>query len=223
MPLAVTIPLALALSYLLGGIPWALVIGKRVYGVDLREQGSGNLGATNVFRVLGVKAAVIVGALDVTKGVAAASLAYALVPPSAGQAAHGWALVGATLAAMLGHAYSPYIGFCGGKSVAVAAGALLVMTPLAWPFLLGTFILVVLVSKRVSLGSMVIAAEFPVLVLVFYGDDLPFVVFSFAAAALVLWRHRSNMARIARGTEPRISLRRASEGAQSGEGTGEVR
>lgn len=199
---------ALLIAYLLGAIPWALIVGKLGYGVDVRERGSGNLGATNVLRTLGVRAAIATYVLDFGKGLVGVLIAWALVPVAMGGALHEWTLVAATLAVMLGHSYSPYVKMRGGKGVAVASGALLVVTPLCWPLLLGIFVVVVALSRMVSLGSIVIAAAYPALTIWLYGDQVPFVVFSFAAAALVIWRHRSNIARIARGTEPRVSFKR---------------
>lgn len=203
-----------AVGYLLGGIPWALIVGKRFYKIDLREHGSGNLGATNVFRVLGWKAALSVAVLDVSKGAVAALFAYFIVPASTYPVGHDWALIIATGSAMLGHSYSPYIRFSGGKGVAVAAGALLVMTPKVWPILIVLWLVVIAVWRRVSLGSIIVATAYPLLVLWLYGDDPPFVIFAFVAAALVLWRHRSNMGRLMRGEESKIDLRGAGQRAR---------
>ena len=200
--------LAVALAYLIGGIPWALIIGKRLYGIDVRTEGSGNLGATNVYRVLGTKAGLATAVLDVAKGAAAVALAWLIVPPSLSTTAHEWALIGATMAAILGHSYSPYIHFTGGKGVAVAAGALLVLTPKVWPIMLLTFALVVVATRYVSLASILTALEYPVLTWYFYGSETPVLAFSFAAAAVVIWRHRSNIRRLLRGQETKIALKR---------------
>ncbi len=205
---------SIAEAFFVGAIPWAFIVGRRFYDVDLRTEGSGNLGATNVFRVLGTNAAVAVAILDVAKGAAAVGLAWLLVPSDPYPVLHEWVLVGATVAAMLGHSYSPYIRFTGGKGVAVAAGALLVLTPKAWPFLLVTFVVVIALTRYVSLGSIVVAAEYPFLVLWLYGDQLPTVIFAFAAATLVVWRHRSNIARLARGEESKIDLKNAGQRAR---------
>lgn len=192
-------------AYLLGAIPFALIIGKRFYKIDVREHGSGNLGATNVFRTLGIKAAVATLLLDAAKGAAAVGFAY-LVFTGRSDLAREWGMIAATIAAVAGHSYSPYIRFTGGKGVATAAGALLVLTPYPWPILLGLFILVVLLSRMVSLGSVVDAVAYPLLCLVFYAGDWPIIGFSFGIAALVIWRHRANIVRIAHGEESRISL-----------------
>lgn len=213
--LAWRVAVTLAAAYLLGGIPWALIIGKRFYHIDVREHGSGNLGATNVFRTLGAKAAVATAVLDAAKGALAVGIAVWLVPTYAfGALPHEWAMIAATLAAMLGHSYSPYAGFHGGKGVATAAGALLVVTPLAWPFLFGTFLIVIVVTRMVSLGSVLVALEYPVLCLLLYRGEWPVIIFSTVAAALVLWRHRTNIVRIVRGQEPKISLSKRGSAAR---------
>jgi acyl phosphate:glycerol-3-phosphate acyltransferase len=197
----------LAVGYLVGGISWSLIIGKRFYGVDVRDHGSGNLGATNVFRTLGAKAAIITLVLDAAKGAVAVGFAWWLVPTATyGESAHTWAMILATMAAILGHSYSPYIGFRGGKGVATAAGALLVFTPYPWPILLGTFVIVVLLSRMVSLGSVLIAFEYPILCLIFYPGNWTIFGFACIAAGLVIWRHRANIVRIWRHEEPKISF-----------------
>ena len=213
--LAWRVALTLAAAYLLGGIPWALVIGRRFYHIDVREHGSGNLGATNVFRALGAKAAIATLVLDAAKGSLAVGVAVWLVPTYAfGDLPHQWAMIAATLAAMLGHSYSPYAGFRGGKGVATAAGALLVITPMAWPFLFGTFLILIVLTRMVSLGSVLIAIEYPFLCLLLYRGEWPILIFSTVAAALVLWRHRTNIVRIFRGQEPKISLSKRGSAAR---------
>lgn len=205
---------AIVAAFFIGAIPWALIIGLRFYSIDLRDEGSGNLGATNVFRILGPKAAIACAVLDIGKGSVAVLLAWLLVPATTYPQLHSWVLVAATIAAMLGHSYSPYIRFRGGKGIAVAAGALLVLTPWSWPFLWLVFIVVIALTRYVSLGSMACAVAYPLLVLWLYGDELPTVLFSFAAAAIVLWRHRSNMGRLARGEESKIDLASAGQRAR---------
>lgn len=195
-----------AVAYLLGGIPFALIIGLRFYDIDVRKHGSGNLGATNVFRALGAKAASATLLFDLLKGSAAVGFAY-LVFAGQTDLLREWAMIAATIAAVAGHSYSPYIRFSGGKGVATAAGALLVLTPAPWPILLGTFIIVVLLTRIVSLGSVIIAVEYPLLCLLFYPGDWPIIGFSFGIAALVIWRHRTNIVRIVRSEESRISFR----------------
>jgi len=215
--LVVRIAASLVLAYLLGAIPWALIVGNGFYHVDVRALGSGNLGATNVMRVLGWKAALATLVLDVGKGALAVFLAGMIVTSAAfGADAREWTMIGATLAAMGGHSYSPYIGFKGGKGVATGAGALLVLVPLAWPILFLTWLAVLAAGRIVSLGSVIIAVEYPILMLLLYRDDWPLLALSVAAAGLVIWRHRSNIRRIIRGEEPRISLTRVPSAQEKG-------
>jgi acyl phosphate:glycerol-3-phosphate acyltransferase len=209
MEMAVRAAIALVSAYLIGAIPHAVIIGRLFYRIDVREHGSGNAGATNVMRVLGTKAGIAVLVLDVAKGVVAVLVAGLAFPDSLGVVAQDWVLIGAFFTAVLGHSYSPYIGFTGGKGVAPAAGALLVLTPLAWPVLFITFVAVSAISRMVSLGSVITAAEFPVLVLLLYPDRPALITFSFVAAALVIWRHRSNISRILRGEEAKIGVGRS--------------
>jgi acyl phosphate:glycerol-3-phosphate acyltransferase len=205
--LAVRFAAILVFGYLVGGISWSLIIGKTFYQIDVRDSGSGNLGATNVFRALGAKAAIATLLLDAAKGSLAVGFAWWLVPTVPyGESAHTWAMIAATMAAIFGHSYSPYIGFKGGKGVATAAGALLVFTPYPWPFLFGSFILVVAFSRMVSLGSIVVAVEYPILCLVFYPGNWTIFGFACVAAGLVIWRHRANIVRIWRREEPRVSF-----------------
>jgi glycerol-3-phosphate acyltransferase PlsY len=196
-------------AYLLGGVPWSLIIGRRFFGVDLREHGSGNLGATNVFRVLGARAAVSTALLDVGKGSAAVGLARVLVRSSVvGTTAADWVAVGAMIAAVVGHSYSPYIRFRGGKGVATSGGGLLVLTPMVVLIELLVFVAVIATLRIVSLGSVVIALFYPVLVVWRYPGNTPLLVTSLFISVLVVWRHRSNIARIVRGEESKISIGR---------------
>ena len=214
--LATRVLASVVFAYLVGGIPWALIIGLKFYRIDVRTQGSGNLGATNVLRVLGARAASATFVLDVAKGSAAVGLAWFLVPADVfGAAAQQWVMIAATMAAILGHSYSPYIGFKGGKGVATAAGGLLVLTPLPWPILFLTWLLVIALFRMVSLGSVVIAIEYPLLCLWLYPGDLVIIGFAVVAAALVIWRHRTNIVRIVRGQEARVSFKQRGDAARN--------
>lgn len=206
---ALGIAIPLVLGYLIGGIPFALIAGRAFYGIDLREHGSGNLGATNVLRVLGVRAALAVAALDVGKGAAAVAIAMLAAPRALSGSGRDWVLVWVSVAAIAGHTFSPYIRFRGGKGVATAAGAIAVMMPIVWPVLFATFVAVIALTRIVSLASLVVAVEFVVLAWVVYHDRAPLVVFAVVAAALVVFQHRSNIARLVRGEERKISVGRA--------------
>ncbi len=206
MALPLQLGAVIVAAYLIGAVPNALIIGRAAYRTDVREHGSGNLGATNAWRVLGWKAGVAVLVLDAAKGALAVWIATLVHPGAPADTVHDWFLIAAAMSAVVGHSYSPYVRFSGGKGVATAAGALLVMTPLAWVILLTTFLVVTFTSRMVSLGSVVIAALFPLLVLVLYADRTPFIYFAFFAASLVIWRHRGNIGRIMRREESKISL-----------------
>lgn len=218
--LVVRIVAALAAAYFLGGVPFSLLVSKRFYGVDLREHGSGNLGATNVLRTLGVKAALATAIPDVVKGSAAVLLAGLLVPASGfgGVAAHEWTRVIAMVAAVMGHAYSPYVRMHGGKGVATSAGGLLVLTPLAVVIEFLLFVGLVTVTRIVSLASLIIAVLYPILVIWLYPGDMPRLITGLFIAALVIWRHRSNIGRIVRGEERKLSLPRRGEAPSDSEG-----
>lgn len=221
METAIRITIAMVAAYLMGAISFALIAGKLFYHVDLREHGSGNLGATNVVRTLGWPAGISVALLDMAKGAAAVQLALLLAPTGLSPEALDWVLIGAALAAVMGHSYSPYIKFRGGKGVATAAGALLFITPLALVILILVFVGVSAASRMVSLGSILVAVGYPILCVSFYRDRRAILIMSFVAAALVLWRHRSNMMRIVRGQESKIgrggeALRQAAAALRDG-------
>lgn len=196
-------------AYLIGSIPFGLLAGK-LRGVDIRTRGSGNVGATNAYRTLGPAVGIVVFALDVAKGALPTLLAMnlsRLAPPLSGPATDTWhsvVLVLTGMAVIAGHNWSLYLGFQGGKGVATGAGVLLVLFPLFTAVLLIVWIIVVATTRYVSAGSIVISALFPVLVVAFHHGNVVYVVFSLAAAAVVLFRHRSNIGRLLAGTEPRI-------------------
>lgn len=202
----------LLISYLLGSIPTSYVIGKTLRGIDLREHGSGNLGATNAFRVLGAKWAVPVVVLDVAKGFVPVWLF-----PGFTAAGLGWTLAFGA-AAILGHMFSVWVGFKGGKGIATSAGVFLGLAP--WAVLGGLVVwcAITFPSGYVSAGSIVTALALPVLVAVtpHVGGRTLF-WFSIVLALLVVWAHRGNIRRLARGEENRFGRRgRGVEGESAG-------
>ena len=190
--------LALALAYLLGSIPFALIAGK-LHGVDLREAGSGNLGATNVFRTLGRTAGVAVMVLDIAKGAAAVLVAVALTN-------NPWPLAAAALA-ILGHVFPVWTHFKGGKGVAVGAGAMIGLVPSASGVLLVLWILLVVFTRYVSVASIVAALAAAPLAYVF-GAPWSYVVFIALAGVFVIYKHRENIVRLVQGDESRIQFGR---------------
>jgi glycerol-3-phosphate acyltransferase PlsY len=207
--------LTLPVGYLLGSIPCGYLAARWLRGIDIRREGSGSTGATNVLRVVGKGPALVVFALDVGKGAGAVLLAKLVLEPlglplGAGEAAlaDAW-VVAAGLAALAGHIWPVWLGWKGGKAVATGLGMLL---GLAWPVGLacfGVFLLVLSVSRIVSLSSVVAATALPLLMLGWFpsqdfGIRWPYLVLALVTTALVLWRHRSNLRRLLAGTEPRL-------------------
>ena len=193
----------LAPAYLLGSVPTSYLVARLAAGVDLRTVGSKNLGATNLFRLLGLKAAAPVAAFDVAKG-AAPVLAYLALTrePS------WWALV-VGAAAVLGHVFSPFVGFKGGKGVATAAGVFLAYLPAAIGAAAVVWVGLVAATGYVSLGSVAAAVTLPVWARLLYpGRDTAFWVTA-AVALFVVFNHRSNIRRLLAGTESRFRRRGA--------------
>lgn len=196
------IVIILLLAYLLGSIPSALWIGKLFYKTDIRKHGSGNLGATNTFRTLGVKAGLIVSILDILKGTAATLLP--LLPFFSVTDIHPLIL---GVVAVVGHMYPIFANFKGGKAVATSGGVLLAYH---WPIfilMLVSFFIVLKLSKMVSFTSMVlgiIGLVYTTLYNVFYEIDIPLFVVIILLTSFVLYRHRANIVRIKAGTEPKV-------------------
>lgn len=183
-------------GYLLGSIPFALLVARRVGGVDVRFAGSGNVGATNVLRTTNRQAALIVVLLDLAKGSAAVWMAAALGAGDAGRAATG-------LAAVLGHIYPVWLRFRGGKGVAVTCGAFTVLAPLATGIAVVLFSAIIWITRYVSLGSLTAVLALPPLIDATGGA--PIVVQAAAGvAALIVFRHRGNLRRLVSGTERRL-------------------
>ena len=186
-------------AYLIGSIPFALLLSRRFGEADLRRVGSGNLGAANVMRASGVTAGLLVAALDMTKGAASVWLAARGSAGAALPAAAG-------LAAIIGHIYPVWLRFRGGKGVATACGVFAVLTPLALPPALAVFVAVVWMTKYISLGSVVATSALPPLAYAL-GSPAPSVLAAFAAAIVIVFRHRSNVWRLRTGTERRLGVR----------------
>lgn len=196
-------------AYLLGSIPFGLLVAHVLGGKDVRKAGSGNIGATNVSRVAGPFAGILTLLLDAAKGAVAVLAAARLTDDSA-----TWMIV-AGLLALLGHCYPLWLHFRGGKGVATAAGVFLVLSPLAMFSALAVFILVVVFWRFVSLGSLAAAAAIPLLMYFLWAPHhAPPLVITFgslAISALVIYKHDANMQRLVEGTETKFSFRRNPE------------
>jgi acyl phosphate:glycerol-3-phosphate acyltransferase len=198
-------------AYLLGTVPFGLLLGKVFGGADVRKAGSGNIGATNVARVAGPVAGVFTLVLDAAKGATAVWMAARFANDSA-----AWMVV-AGLLALVGHCFPIWLGFHGGKGVATAAGVFLVLCPLALLGSLTLFILVVLFWRYVSLGSIAAAAAIPILVYFLWAPHhAPPLIVTFgalAAALLVVYKHDANIQRLVEGREPRFSFGKSKDDA----------
>jgi glycerol-3-phosphate acyltransferase PlsY len=186
----------IALSYLVGSIPNGLIVGKMLKGVDIRQFGSKNIGATNMYRVLGPWPAFWVLVTDIAKGVAGVYIGKVLLgtPPAA--------LVGG-IAAIAGHNWSLFLGFKGGRGVATALGVIAVLMPKVTAIVFIVWAVIVALTRYVSLGSIVAAALAPILIWQF-GERLEYLYFGIVAAAFVIIRHRPNIERLLKGNELKI-------------------
>jgi glycerol-3-phosphate acyltransferase PlsY len=188
--------LALA-GYLLGSISFAVILVRRRTGADIREEGSGNAGATNVLRAYGKGLAAAVAAADIAKGVAAVLLARMFTADPKAAAAAG-------LAAVVGHVFPVFHGFRGGKGVATAVGAFLALAPLPTLVCLGVFVLIVAVTRYVSLGSVVAMCLLPPAAGILFHAPRATVAAAAGAALLIVFKHLGNLKRLARGEERRL-------------------
>lgn len=198
---------AFILSYILGSIPTSFLMGKMIKKIDIREHGSGNVGATNALRVLGTKIGIITLIIDIGKGILAVILGKMIVTDPSNIVVIAFGLL-----AILGHIFTIFLKFKGGKGVATAAGVFIALSPQAIGIALLVFVLTVWISKYVSLGSILAA-------LVLFGVELywnitnsfqniELLIFVFIIAAFIIIRHKSNIKRIIAGNENRINFKK---------------
>ncbi len=196
----------LFLGFLSGSVPWSWLLG-RLKGIDIRSEGSGNAGATNLMRVCGTGYGLVGLFLDALKGalpVLAAANGLLNVPPASDPVV---ALV--AICAVLGHVFTPWLGFRGGKGVATALGVLLVLSPLSVATGVGVFVLILLLTRYVSLGSICAAVCMIPAVFLFDPGKVPVQVVMILVAVLIIVRHRSNIRRLLRDEERRFSFHRS--------------
>lgn len=199
----------LIVAYLLGSIPNAVWIGKRYYGIDVREHGSKNAGATNTLRVLGRQAALPVFALDVLKGFAAVTLMSLMkYSPAVGDEMLTIFKILAVVAAVLGHIFPIFADFRGGKGVATLVGSVVAIAPSIILLCFGVWLVIFILTNYVSLASMCAGVSFPIFILTSprTNDNISLIIFSFAVAVLLIWTHRKNISRLRAGTESKISI-----------------
>jgi len=209
MMIMIHVTLLILVAYLIGSVPTAVWVGRLFYGIDIREHGSGNAGATNTIRVLGYAAGIPVLIFDVFKGWVAVMLvgwvgAEGITPDDL-----VYVKIGCALAAVMGHIFPVWAGFRGGKGVGTLAGVGLALYPLALLIVLGIFILVLSLTRYVSLSSILGAIAFPFVVFFITGEhQIGLVVLSVMVAIFVPLTHRKNIKRLLKGTENRFDFRK---------------
>lgn len=203
-------------AYLLGAIPFGVLIGRFTKDVDIREHGSGNIGTTNAYRVLGFKAGTVVLLCDIAKGALPAFLAGLLFPP--------WLAVILAALPVVGHMWSVFLRGGGGKGVATGAGVVMGLMWLVFLLVLAAFLFVLFVSRMVSAGSLAAAVTFPLFTWL-TGQPLPYLIVALVLGPLVVLAHRANIVRIVTGREPRVRFpwNRRPDGAADGEAAADRR
>jgi len=192
--------LVLPVSYLLGSIPWGLIVGKLKAGIDVRGHGSGSTGMTNVLRTMGVRFAVFVLLMDTSKGILAVLLVRFLDGSPLAES------LAATLA-VLGHNWPIYSGFRGGRGIATGVGGLTMLFPMSGVIAVSVFIIPVLVTRYVSLGSVLAVISAMITIPVFTILDIvpwQYIFYVYIAGPAIIWKHRGNIQRLANGTERRL-------------------
>lgn len=204
--ISILIAVLILLAYLVGSVPTAVWIGKRFYGIDVREFGSGNAGATNTFRVLGRKAGIPVLIIDIIKGTCAVALAH-FSAYKMGSPEFINLQLGLGVAALVGHIFPVFAGFRGGKGVATILGIVICILPIATCISLLVFLLVLFTSRIVSLSSMLAGVSFPLILILVLGNTNPVLTtFSIVVALLLIITHRKNIKRLLNRQESKINL-----------------
>ncbi len=201
--------IGVVLAYLLGSLPSSVWLGQAYHGIDVRNFGSGNAGATNTFRVLGKKAGILVMALDIFKGLTAVTLATVWM--QLGLIAETQIVLFKLIfgiSAVIGHIFPIYVGFKGGKGVATLLGMVLGLNPLVAGICVAVFLIALLVTKYVSLGSILGTLTFPVMLLItdIEPNDVILIIFGFTFFMVVLFTHKKNVRRILNGTENKTNF-----------------
>lgn len=199
--------LLIVLAYLIGSVPTAVWVSKSIFDIDIRDYGSGNAGATNTFRVLGPKWGTVVMVVDIVKGIVATSL-YVLLPYLVHDELHRTNLmIGLGLAAVIGHIYPIWAGFKGGKGVATLLGMAVAIQPLVAVCCIGVFLLVLYLTRFVSLSSILAGVSFMVFILFIFNEkETLYRIFAVVVALMVVLTHQKNIGRILKGTESKVPI-----------------
>ncbi len=193
-------------AYLLGSINSSILVGKLFGVTDIRQHGSGNAGTTNTLRTIGAKAAALVFVGDILKGVVAVLLARLIAFLL--QVDNSIAVLAAAFLVVLGHNYPLYFGFKGGKGIATSAAVILMIDPLIGICVFVFAILVMLITRYVSVGSIAAAVAFPTAVAIWHHDNIPYLVFAIAIGLLAILRHKENIKRLIKGTESKLGAKK---------------
>jgi glycerol-3-phosphate acyltransferase PlsY len=199
--------LLIVLAYLIGSIPTSVWVSRHFFGIDIREYGSGNAGATNTYRVLGPKWGTVVMIVDMLKGTAAVNLALLLPQYADSETLFLNLQISLGLAAVLGHIFPIWADFRGGKGVATLFGLVLGISPWTALSCSGVFLLVLFLTRFVSLSSILASIAFPIFILVIFNVDNPiYRVFAIAVALMVVLTHQKNIGRLLRGSESKVPI-----------------
>lgn len=199
--------LLIILAYFIGSIPTALIISKKFFGIDIRNYGSGNMGATNAFRILGPKFGTIIMVLDILKGMAAVGLFYFLPYYLNDELQRTNFMIALGLAAVIGHIFPVFASFKGGKGVATLLGMMIAVQPVVAVCCVGVFVLVLFLTRYVSLSSILAAIMLPVSVLWIWNEhELSYRIFTLLVAFLVIVTHQKNIGRLIKGDETRVPI-----------------
>lgn len=194
-------------AYLIGSIPTALIISKSYFGIDIREYGSGNMGATNAFRILGPKYGTIIMVIDVLKGMIAVGLFYLLPFYISNEFERTNFMIALGLSAVIGHIFPVFADFKGGKGVATLLGMILAIQPYVALTCIGVFLIVLFLTRYVSLSSILGAVMLPICVLwIWNEDELTYRIFALLVAIMVIITHQKNISRIIKGAENRVPI-----------------
>jgi len=212
LPLWSVFVITIFFAYMFGAVPFSMIVGKTFFGVNLQKEGSGNLGATNTFRVLGAKAGIGILLLDMTKGAIPIFVARWIASAvDLSPELHPWLLIGVALAAVIGHTASPYIKFRGGKGAATSAGVMLALVPIVFLISVVIFFSLLGITRYVSVATIGCAVTFPLWTALVYQvipqdwQTWPLTLFAFVVGMMVTVLHRANISRLRAGTESKFS------------------
>jgi len=199
--------LLIVIAYLIGSVPTALIISRKYFGIDIRDYGSGNMGATNAFRILGPKFGIIIMVLDIIKGMLAVGLFYFLPEYLSNELLRTNFMIGLGLSAVLGHIFPIFANFKGGKGVATILGMLIAIQPVVALCCLAVFAIVLFFTRYVSLSSILAAIMLPVSVLWIWNEhEILYRVFALLVALMVVLTHQKNISRLIKGHESRMPI-----------------